>query len=113
MSTSHLLNWNEFEKVDMRIGRIKEVHAFPEAIRPAYKLVIDFGMLGTKKSSAQITNYKSEDLIGRQVVAVVNFPSKQIGPFVSEVLVLGAIVDSGEVKLLMPDAECELGSKVS
>ena len=113
MSTSHLLKWNEFEKVDMRVGRIMEVRAFPEAIRPAYRLLVDFGSLGTKKSSAQITNYKPEDLIGRQVVAVVNFPPKQIGPFVSEVLVLGAIVDSGEVKLLMPDADCELGSKVS
>ena len=113
MGTSHLLNWKEFEKVDMRVGRIMEVLAFPEAIRPAYRLLVDFGSLGTKKSSAQITNYKPKDLIGRQVVAVVNFPPKQIGPFVSEVLVLGAIVDSGEVKLLMPDADCELGSKVS
>ena len=86
MSTSHLLNWKEFEKVDMRVGRIMEVLAFPEAIRPAYRLLVDFGSLGTKKSSAQITNYKPKDLIGRQVVAVVNFPPKQIGPFVSEVL---------------------------
>ena len=113
MNTSNLLQWNEFKKVDIRVGTILEVAAFPEAIYPAYKLLIDFGQLGTKKSSAQITNYRTKDLIDRQVVAVVNFPPKQIGPFVSEVLVLGAIDESGEVKLLRPDMECKLGSKVS
>ena len=113
MNTSNLLQWNDFQKVDMRVGKILEVSAFPEAIRPAYRLLIDFGQLGTRKSSAQITNYTFKELIGRQVVAVVNFPPKQIGPFVSEVLILGALDKSGEVKLLRPDVDCKLGSKVS
>ena len=113
MNTSNLLEWNDFQKVDIRVGKILEVSAFPEAIHPAYRLLIDFGQLGTRKSSAQITNYRFKELIGRQVVAVVNFPPKQIGPFVSEVLILGAVDKSGEVKLLRPDVDCELGSKVS
>jgi tRNA-binding protein len=107
------ITWADFEKVDMRVGVVVEAQAFPEARRPAYKLTIDFGPLGLKRSSAQITtHYRPADLIGRHVVAVVNFPPKQIGPFVSEVLVLGAYNDAGEVILLHPDQPVGPGSKI-
>lgn len=107
------LTWADFERVDMRVGRIVRAEAFPQARRPAYKLTIDFGPLGMKRSSAQITNYRLEELIGRLVVAVVNFPPKQIGPFVSEVLVLGAIQPDDSVILLAPDPGAELGSRIA
>ncbi len=107
------LSWADFEQVDMRVGRIVRAEAFPQARRPAYKLTIDFGPLGMKRSSAQITNYRLEELIGRLVVAVVNFPPKQIGPFVSEVLVLGAIQPDDSVILLAPDPGAELGSRIA
>src|SRR5262249_14964617 len=98
------LTWAEFEKVDMRVGVGVDARPFPEARRPAYRLWIDFGPLGVKRSSAQITtHYRVEDLVGRRVIAVVNFPPKQIGPFVSEVLVLGAYDEAGAVVLLQPD----------
>ena len=107
------LSWQDFEKVDMRVGVVVDAQEFPEARRPAYKLTIDFGPLGMKRSSAQITHhYRPADLVGRQVVAVVNFPPKQIGPFVSEVLVLGAYNDAGEVILLHPDQAVTPGSKI-
>ena len=107
------LTWAEFEKVDMRAGVVVEAQPFPEARRPALKLRIDFGPLGIKRSSAQITDhYRADDLVGRTVIAVVNFPPKQIGPFVSEVLVLGAYNDKGEVILLRPDFEVSPGSKI-
>jgi tRNA-binding protein len=107
------LSWQDFEKVDMRVGVVVEAQEFPEARRPAYKLTIDFGPLGMKRSSAQITHrYRPADLVGRHVVAVVNFPPKQIGPFVSEVLVLGAYNESGEVILLHPDRAVTPGSKI-
>jgi len=107
------LSWQDFEKVDMRVGVVVDAQEFPEARRPAYKLTIDFGPLGTKRSSAQITrHYRPADLVGRHVVAVVNFPPKQIGPFVSEVLVLGAYNDAGEVILLHPDQAVTPGSKI-
>ena len=107
------LSWPDFEKVDMRVGVVVDAREFPEARRPAYKLTIDFGPLGMKRSSAQITHhYRPADLVGRQVVAVVNFPPKQIGPFVSEVLVLGAYNDAGEVILLHPDQAVTPGSKI-
>ena len=96
----------------MRVGRIVDVNDFPEARNPSYILNVDFGPLGTKKTSAQITNYKKEDLLDRLVVAVFNFPPKQIGPVMSEVLVLGAIEGDGTVRLLKPDPNCELGSLV-
>jgi tRNA-binding protein len=103
----------DFQKVDMRVGVIVDAQAFPEARRPAYKLSIDFGPLGVKRSSAQITrHYQPADLVGRHVIAVVNFPPKQIGPFVSEVLVLGAYDDTGEVILLQPDRAVTPGSKI-
>ena len=107
------ISWADFEKVDMRVGVVVEATDFPEARRPAYKLTIDFGPLGLKRSSAQITHhYRPGDLVGRHVVAVVNFPPKQIGPFVSEVLVLGAYNEAGEVILLHPDHAVTPGSKI-
>jgi tRNA-binding protein len=108
-----LITFPDFEKVDMRVGMIVDAQEFPEARRPAYKLWIDFGPLGVKRSSAQITrHYRIAELVGRQVVAVVNFPPKHIGPFVSEVLVLGAYDDAGEVILLHPDHAVSPGSKI-
>jgi tRNA-binding protein len=109
-----MLSWNEFEKVDMRVGTIIEVNDFPKARKPAYKLTIDFGELGIKKSSAQITKlYKKEELLGKQIVAVVNFPSKQIANFISECLVLGALGKNDEVTLLNPNLKVENGSKIA
>jgi tRNA-binding protein len=103
----------EFDRVDIRIGVVVEVEEFPEARRPAYKLRIDFGPLGIKRSSARITDhYRPADLVGRHVVAVVNFPPKRIGPVVSEVLVLGAYDAAGAVVLLRPDQAVEPGSKI-
>jgi tRNA-binding protein len=105
--------WGDFEKVDVRVGVVTDAREFPEARRPAYRLWIDFGPLGVKRASAQITaHYSPEALIGRHVVAVVNFPPKQIGPFVSEVLVLGAYDEAGEVILLHPDQAVAPGSKI-
>lgn len=108
------LTWDEFEAVDMRVGRVLEVSDFPEARRPAWKLRIDFGSeVGERRSSAQIKNYERSELEGRQVVAVVNFPPKQIGPFVSECLVLGAINADGAVILLEPDPGAEPGDRIA
>ena len=107
------ISWQDFEKVDMRVGVVTDAKEFLEARRPALRLWIDFGPLGVKRSSAQITaHYRPADLIGRRVVAVVNFPPKQIGPFVSEVLVLGAYNEAGEVILLNPDQPVAPGSKI-
>ena len=109
-----MIQHTDFEKVDMRVGRVTAVDDFPEARSPAWKLTIDFGPeLGVKRSSAQITHYSREDLEGRQVVAVVNFPPRQIGPFMSEVLVLGALDPEKGVVLLKPDDEAELGSRIA
>jgi tRNA-binding protein len=108
-----LITFPDFQKVDMRVGVVVDAQLFPEARRPAYKLWIDFGPLGVKRSSAQITHhYQVTDLVGRHVVAVVNFPPKQIGPFVSEVLVLGAYDEAGAVILLHPDQAVTRGSKI-
>ena len=107
------ISWADFEKVDLRVGVVTDARAFPEARRPAYRLWIDFGSLGVKRSSAQLTvHYRVEELIGRHVVAVVNFSPKQVGPFVSEVLVLGAYDEGGEVILLRPDQPVVPGSKI-
>lgn len=108
------LTWNEFEKTDMRVGTIIEVNDFPEAKKPAYQLTIDFGAaIGIRKSSAQITKrYQKEDLVNRQIVAVVNFPRKQIGKFMSECLVLGAVGEEGDVILLAPDFKIENGLRI-
>jgi tRNA-binding protein len=103
----------DFQKVDMRVGRVIAVDDFPEARKPAWKLTIDFGEeLGVKRSSAQITNYARGELEGRLVVAVVNFPPRQIGPVRSEVLVLGASDVEGRVILLAPDADVPLGARI-
>jgi tRNA-binding protein len=108
------ISWKDFEKVEMRVGTVIEAHEFPEARIPAYKLRIDFGdEIGVKKTSAQITTqYSPELLLGKQVVAVVNFPKKQIGPFMSECLVLGA-VDGKDVTLLEPNLKVENGLRIS
>ena len=108
------LSYAEFEKVDIRVGRIVEVLDFPEARKPAYKLKIDFGAdIGVKKSSAQATKYYSKEaLVNRLVVAVVNFPPKQIGPFMSEVLTLGVPDGEGAVVLLTPEREVPLGGRM-
>jgi len=107
------LGWEEFMRVDMRVGRIVEVEDFPEARKPAWKLRVDFGgEIGERRSSAQITNYERDALVGRRVVAVVNFPPRQIGPVRSEVLVLGAYTADGTVLLLTPEPEAALGDRV-
>jgi tRNA-binding protein len=108
-----VISWADFDKVDMRVGVVVDAQEFAEARRPAYKLWIDLGGLGIKRSSAQITrHYRVTELVGRLVVAVVNFPPKQIGPFVSEVLVLGAYDDAGEVVLLHPGHAVSPGAKI-
>ena len=105
--------YDDFAKVDMRVGRIVAVEDFPEARKPAWKLTIDFGEeLGVKRSSAQVTNYSRGELEGRRVVAVVNFPPRQIGPVRSEVLVLGASDEQGRVILLAPDIDVPLGARI-
>lgn len=108
------ISWNEFERVELRVGTITEVYDFPEARRPAYKLMVDFGKkIGVRKSSAQITHHYSKDeLIGKQVVGVVNFPPKQIGPFVSECLVTGFYDDEGHVVLAVPEKSVQNGTKL-
>jgi tRNA-binding protein len=107
------IQWDDFEKIDIRVGTIREVKDFPKAKKPAYQLVIDFGALGIKNASAQITHlYGQEELIGRQIVAIVNFPPKQIANFFSECLVLGVYTDKNEVVLLAPGREVENGWKV-
>lgn len=105
--------WSDFERVDIRVGTVTDAKPFPEARRPAYRLWIDFGPSGVKRSSAQITaHYTLQSLLGRQVIAVVNFPPKQIGPFVSEVLVLGVYDADGEVILLEPDRPAPPGGRI-
>jgi len=107
------ITYDDFEKVDIRVGRIKRAEAFPRARKPAYKLWIDFGEFGVKQSSAQITRlYGTDELAGRLVVAVVNFPPRQIADFMSEVLVLGVMVDDDEVVLLQPDSDVPPGKRV-
>ena len=108
------INWNDFEKVEMRIGTILEVNDFPEARKPAFQLLIDFGSaIGIKKSSAQITKrYTNEELVGKQIIAVVNFPRKQIGTFMSECLVLGSVGAENDIVLLTSDIEVENGLRI-
>lgn len=108
------ISWDEFEKVELRVGTIVQAEEFPEARRPAYILHIDFGAeLGIKKSSAQITkHYQSEELVGKQVIAVVNFPDKQIGPIMSQCLVTGFYDKNGEVVLAVPDKPIDNGAKL-
>ena len=108
------INWNEFEQVDLRVGTIVDVQDFPGARKPAYKLTVDFGdEIGLKKSSAQITElYTKENLINKQVIAVVNFPPKQIGPFISECLITGFANETGAIVLAVPDKKVPDGVKL-
>ncbi|MFC4816704.1 MULTISPECIES: tRNA-binding protein [unclassified Flavobacterium] len=110
----HFITWDDFEKVEMRVGTIIEVNDFPEARKPAYQLTIDFGSeLGILKSSAQITKrYAKVDLEGKQIIAVVNFPIKQIGPFRSECLVLGSVAPENDIVLLTSDIKVENGLRI-
>lgn len=109
-----MLTWEEFEKVKMRVGTIIEVNDFPEARKPAYQLRIDFGqIIGIKKTSAQITKrYLKDELVGKQIIAVVNFPTKQIGKFNSECLILGSIGDENDIVLLSTDKKVDNGLRV-
>ncbi|MBM2574961.1 tRNA-binding protein [Jannaschia sp. Os4] len=108
-----MISFDDFLKVDIRVGRVTRAEPFPEARRPAIKMWIDFGELGERKTSAQVTkHYTPEGLIGSHVVAVVNFPPRQIGPFMSEVLVLGVPDADGEVVLLAPDHDVPLGGRM-
>jgi tRNA-binding protein len=113
-STIEGLQWSEFEKVEIRIGTILEAKDFPEARKPAYQLVIDFGAeIGIRKSSAQLTKrYAIGDLVGKQIVAVVNFPKKQIGNFMSECLVLGSVGAENDIVLLTSDTRVENGLRI-
>ncbi len=109
------ISWQDFEQVELRTGTIIEVNDFPEARQPAWKLIIDFGdQIGTRKSSAQITDlYSREALLGKQIIAVINFPPKQIGPFMSECLVTGFSREDGSVVLAVPDTTTANGLKLS
>ena len=108
-----MASFDEFLAIDMRVGRVTRVEDFPEARNPAFKLLVDFGPeLGEKKCSAQVTNYTRDELEGRLVVAVVNFPPRQIGPFMSEVLVLGVPDEEGRVILLKPSSDVPLGGRM-
>jgi tRNA-binding protein len=108
-----MISWSDFEKVDMRVGTILEVNDFPNARKRSYQLTIDFGELGIKKSSAQITAlYKKENVVGKQVIAVVNFPVKQIANFFSECLVLGVYNENSDVVLLQPSLQVKNGCRI-
>lgn len=107
------VTYDEFEQVEIRVGKVIKVEDFPQARKPAYKLWIDLGELGIKKSSAQITKlYQPEDLIDRQILAVTNFPPRQVANFISEVLVLGVVLADGEVALIQPDRDVPLGNRI-
>jgi len=113
LSTEPEISFDDFMRVDMRVGRIVEVDDFPEARKPAWKLRVDFGPeIGVRRSSAQIKNYSREELDGRLVIGVVNFPPRQIGPVRSEVLVLGTYTADGTVLLLSPEPNAALGDRV-
>jgi tRNA-binding protein len=108
-----MISYHDFEKIDIRVGKIIQVDDFPQARKPAYKLTIDFGPeIGLKRSSAQITNSTKEELLGKLVIGVVNLPLRQIGPFRSEVLTLGVPDGNGNVILLTPTHEVPLGGKI-
>jgi tRNA-binding protein len=107
------VSYNDFEKIDIRVGRIKRVEDFPKACKPAYRLWIDFGEMGEKKSSAQITNlYSRDELKDKLIIAVVNFPPKQVADFQSEVLVLGVVMDDKDVVLIHPDKDVPPGKRI-
>ena len=112
MKTS-TITWSDFEKVEIHVGTVLTAERFPEAKNPAYKLTVDFGALGVKQSSAQITRrYNLAQLVGRQVLAVTNFPPKKIAGFKSEILVLGAVPGEGDVVLVAPDNEVPNGTRI-
>lgn len=107
------ITWDDFEKLDIRVGTIAEVTDFPKARKPSFQIKVDFGSLGIKRSSAQITSlYSKEELIGKQVVAVVNFPPKQIASFYSECLILGVYTEQNEVVLLQPERKVQNGGRI-
>ncbi len=107
------ITWQDFEKVDLRVGTITEVHDFPEARKPAYKIYVDLGPLGIKKSSAQVTvHYTKEELVGRQVMAVVNFPPKQIGKYISEILITGFEDENKNIVLAQVERPVPNGAKL-
>ena len=107
------ISWNDFEKVELRVGTITNADNLEKARKPAYKLWIDFGDFGIKKSSAQITRlYTKGDLVGRLIIAVINFPPRQIADFISEVLVLGVVLDNNEVVLVQPDRDVPPGKRI-
>jgi tRNA-binding protein len=109
------ISWNDFEKVELRTGTIIQVDDFPEAIKPAYKITVDFGAeMGIRKSSAQLTDlYSKEELLGKQIIGIVNFPPKKIGPFVSEFLITGFIQDDKSVVLAVPERKVDNGLKLA
>lgn len=114
MTINNQIFWSDFEKVEIRTGTITAAEAFPQARKPAYKLTIDFGELGTKRTSAQLTNlYQLDELVGKQIVAVVNFPPKQIATFMSDCLVLGAVADDGSVTLLQTERLTQNGLRIA
>ncbi len=109
-----MITWDDFQKVEMRVGTIVQVEDFPQARNPSYRLLIDFGESGIKRSSAQITAlYRKEELLNRQVIAVTNFPPKQIANFVSECLVLGVVLDNKAVVLLQPERQVPNGTRIA
>lgn len=115
MNESGIITWQEFQNVDLRAGTITTVEDFPEARKPAYKITVDFGAeIGVRRTSAQITvNYTKGELVGRQVMGVVNFPTKQIGPMMSEFLIVGFYRDDGSVILAVPDKSIPNGAKLA
>ena len=108
------ISWGDFERVELRVGTVMDVEEFPEARSPAYKLLVDFGEAGVRKSSAQITRlYQREELVGKQVIGVLNFPRKQIGSFFSEVLITGFADENGAIVLAVPERQVPNGSKLA